>query len=119
MVGVHRLLQAAIQARLSETDERRWAEVAVGLLYESFPAESWEVATWPTSERLLPQVFAVAGHTERLGIAGEQVGLLLYRSSGYLERRRPVSAGPATRRAWSESRRGCTRTSSCRRRLVS
>jgi Tetratricopeptide repeat len=36
-IGVHRLVQAVIQARLGEESERHWAEVAVGLLRASFP----------------------------------------------------------------------------------
>jgi tetratricopeptide (TPR) repeat protein len=86
-VAVHRLVQAVIQARLGEEGERRWAEVAVGLLRESFPNSSWEVATWPISERLLPHVLAATGHAERLGVAGEQAGWLLYRASIYLRGR--------------------------------
>jgi tetratricopeptide (TPR) repeat protein len=86
-VGVHRLVQAVIQARLGEEGERHWAEVAVGLLRERFPNESWEVAIWPTCERLLPQVLAVAGHAERLGVDGEQAGWLLDRASRYLRER--------------------------------
>jgi hypothetical protein len=31
-VGVHRLVQEVLQARLGEEGERRWADVAVGLL---------------------------------------------------------------------------------------
>jgi hypothetical protein len=86
-VSMHRLVQAVIQARSGEEGERRWAEVAVGLLRESFPNDSWEVATWPTCERLLPHLLAVAGHAERLGIAAEQAGWLLDRASAYLRER--------------------------------
>jgi hypothetical protein len=64
-LGVHRLVQAVLQARLDADGERAWAEAAVGLLRASFPNESWDPATWPACERLLPQVLAVAGHAER------------------------------------------------------
>jgi tetratricopeptide (TPR) repeat protein len=86
-VGVHRLVQAVIQARLGEEGERRWAETAVSLLHESFPNNSREVATWPACERLLPHVLAATGHAERLGVAGEQAGWLLDRASRYLRGR--------------------------------
>jgi tetratricopeptide (TPR) repeat protein len=99
-VGVHRLVQAVIQARLGEAGERRWAEVAVGLLRESFPNESWEVAAWPTCERLLPHVLAVTGHAGRLEVAGEQSGWLLDRASTYLrERGQYRQARPIAERA--------------------
>jgi tetratricopeptide (TPR) repeat protein len=86
-VAVHRLVQAVIQARLGEEGERRWAEVAMSLLRESYPYKSWEVATWLACQRLLPHVLAVAGHAERLGVAGEEAGWLLDRASIYLHRR--------------------------------
>jgi TIR domain/NB-ARC domain len=83
-VSVHRLVQAVIQARLGEESERRWAEIAVGLLRTSFPNQIWETESWPTCERLLPLVLAVAGHAERLRVAGEPTGWLLERASRYL-----------------------------------
>jgi tetratricopeptide (TPR) repeat protein len=86
-VGLHRLVQAVIQARLGEGGERRWAEIAVSLLRASFPHNSWEVSTWPACERLLPHVLAAAGHAERLGVGGEPAGWLLDRASMYLLRR--------------------------------
>jgi tetratricopeptide (TPR) repeat protein len=86
-VGMHRLVQAVIQARLGEQGERRWAKTAVGLLRASFPNESWEVSTWPARERLLPHVVAACGHAERLGVAGEATGWLLNRVSTYLRER--------------------------------
>ena len=44
VVGLHRLVQAVIQARLGEAGERAWAEAAVNLLRAAFPNESWEVS---------------------------------------------------------------------------
>jgi hypothetical protein len=86
-LGVHRLVQAVLQARLGVDGERGWAQAAVGLLRASFPNESWEVATWERCGRLLPHALAVAGHAERLGVAGEQAGSLLDRASTYLRER--------------------------------
>jgi tetratricopeptide (TPR) repeat protein len=99
-VGVHRLVQAVIQARLGQEGERRWAEIAAGLLRESFPNESWEVAAWPACERLLPHALAAAGHAERLEMAGEAAGWLLDRASRYLlERGQYRQARPIAERA--------------------
>jgi tetratricopeptide (TPR) repeat protein len=100
MVGVHRLVQAVIQARLGKDGERHWAEVAVDLLRERFPNEGWEVATWPTCQRLLPHVLAATAHAERLGIAEEATGQLLDRASTYLrERGQYQQARPIAERA--------------------
>jgi hypothetical protein len=84
-VGLHRLVQAVIQARLGEDGERRWTRVAVGLVRQSFPDDSWEMSNWQLCERLLPQVLTVAGHAERLRVVGEQAGGLLDRASSYLQ----------------------------------
>jgi tetratricopeptide (TPR) repeat protein len=99
-LGLHRLVQAVVQARLGNAGERRWAEIGVRLLRESFPDESWEVANWPSCERLLPHVLAVTEHAERLGLAGEQAGWLLDRASNYLhERGQYRQARPIAERA--------------------
>jgi len=99
-VLVHRLVQAVIQARLGKERERRWAEIAIGLLRKRFPNDSWEVATWPTCERLLPHVLVATGHTERLEVAGEQAGWLLDRAANYLhERGQYRQARPIAERA--------------------
>jgi tetratricopeptide (TPR) repeat protein len=86
-VGLHRLVQAVIRARLGEAGERAWAQAAVDLLEAAFPNDSWEVSSWPGCELLLPHLLAVAGHGERLGIAGEAVSWLLDRASTYLRER--------------------------------
>jgi tetratricopeptide (TPR) repeat protein len=86
-VGLHRLVQAVLQARLSADGERAWAQAAVSLLRASFPDESWEVANWERCGRLLPHVLAATGHAERLGVAGERAGWLLGRASTYLRGR--------------------------------
>jgi tetratricopeptide (TPR) repeat protein len=86
-LGLHRLVQAVLQARLGADGERAWAEAAVGLLRAGYPNESWEVVTWPTCERLLPHLLAASGHAERLGVAREQAGWLLDRASTYLRER--------------------------------
>jgi tetratricopeptide (TPR) repeat protein len=99
-LGVHLLVQVVVRARLGPEDERRWGEVAVGLLHESFPDRSWEVAAWPACQRLLPHVLAAAEHTERLRVGGEHSGWLLDRASAYLRARgQPRQARPIAERA--------------------
>jgi hypothetical protein len=99
-LGVHLLVQVVVRARLGPEGERRWGEVAVGLLHKSFPDRSWEVAAWPTCQRLLPHVLAAAEHTERLRVGGEHSGWLLDRASAYLRARgQPGQARPIAERA--------------------
>jgi tetratricopeptide (TPR) repeat protein len=85
-LGLHRLVQAVIRARL-EDREGHWAQVAVELLSDAFPNDSWEVAVWPTCQQLLPHVLAATAHAERLGLASEQAGRLLDRTARYLQGR--------------------------------
>jgi tetratricopeptide (TPR) repeat protein len=104
-LGVHRLVQAVIRARLTPHEERRWTEAAVGLLFDSFPDESWEVAAWPDCQRLLPHVLASTEHAERLAVASEEAGWLLDRVSAYLLRRgQPHQALPIAERALTLTR---------------
>jgi tetratricopeptide (TPR) repeat protein len=85
-LGLHRLVQAVIRARLKD-QEGQWAQVAVELLDAAFPEDSWELDRWPTCQRLLPHVLAATEHAERLGVVSEQVGRLLDRPVHYLEGR--------------------------------
>jgi tetratricopeptide (TPR) repeat protein len=86
-LGLHRLVQAVIRARLGKDAKRHWAQAAVALLRNAFPSTSWELETWPACQQLLPHVLAAIEHAQRLSIAGEQPGWLLYRASAYLEAR--------------------------------
>jgi tetratricopeptide (TPR) repeat protein len=81
-IGLHRLVQAVIRARLSADDERHWARVAVRLVNADF--ESGGTSAWPAFERILPHLLAAAGHAERLGVAGVTVGPLFGRAASYL-----------------------------------
>jgi tetratricopeptide (TPR) repeat protein len=86
-LGLHRLVQAVIRARLGrlgDEAERQWAKASVGLLRNSFPNDSWEVAAWPACQQLLPHVLMAVDHAQRLGVAGQEVGWLLDRTSQYL-----------------------------------
>jgi tetratricopeptide (TPR) repeat protein len=98
-LSLHRLVQAVIRARLGE-QEGRWAEAAVGLIDAAFPQESWELASWPTCQWLLPHLLAVTEHAERLKLTGEQTSDMLDRASRYLRGRgQPWQARPLADRA--------------------
>jgi tetratricopeptide (TPR) repeat protein len=86
-VWLHRLVQAVIQARLGDAGERAWAEIAVRLLRESFPNDSWEARNWPDCARLLPHLLAATGHAQRLRVAEEATSWLLDRAATYLRDR--------------------------------
>jgi tetratricopeptide (TPR) repeat protein len=98
-LGLHRLVQAVIRARL-EDREGRWVHIAVELIDAAFPKDSWELTTWPTCQRLLAHLLAVVDHAERLNVASELTGGLLHRASVYLRGRgQPRQAHPLAERA--------------------
>jgi TIR domain/NB-ARC domain len=95
-LGVHLLLQVVVRARLGLEGERRWGEVAVGLLRKSFPDRSSDMEAWPACQRLLPHVLVAVEHAERLKVAQEEASWLLDRTSAFLRGRGQV-AKPAPR----------------------
>ncbi|GIH01602.1 FxSxx-COOH system tetratricopeptide repeat protein [Plantactinospora mayteni] len=99
-VGMHRLVQVVVRARLDHTEMAFWATTAVKLIRTVFPDDSGEVSTWPECQRLLPHLLAVTHHAQRLNICGEQTGWLLDRASTYLRQRGQYrQAEPLARRA--------------------
>jgi tetratricopeptide (TPR) repeat protein len=103
-LGLHRLVQAVIRARLDDA-ESHWAQAAVALLRDTFPDSSWEVETWPACQQLLPHVLAAVEHAQRLDIAGEQGGWLLHQAATYLdERGQYQEAKPLAKRALNLTR---------------
>jgi tetratricopeptide (TPR) repeat protein len=120
-IGVHRLVQAVMRARLDADRERQVAACVVGILRAAFPNQSWETTTWGECERLLPQVLAVCEHAERLAVAGDQAGWLLDRASSYLRGRGQYSqALPLAQRAvvMTEAALGADHVEALRRRDV-
>ncbi|MFG1872444.1 FxSxx-COOH system tetratricopeptide repeat protein [Micromonospora arborensis] len=101
-IGMHRLVQAVVQARLNRRDEISWVTTAVTLIRGVYPIHSWEPQSWPSCQQLLVHVLAVTEHAERLSICGEQAGWLLDRASAYLRERGDYRrAEPLARRALS------------------
>jgi len=86
-LSVHRLVQAVVRDRLSEEDEKRWAETAVAILSAAFPFESNNVQTWPLSSRLLPHALAAAAHAEAREVSPEKTSLILNQTGLYLRGR--------------------------------
>ena len=108
-IGVHRLVQAVVRARLAPEQEADAAATAVGLIWKAFPRDSWEAATWPACARVLPHLLAVCEHAERLHVAGEQTGRLLNRASTYLYERGQYGQALAACRALHRGHRSDAR----------
>ncbi|MBA1341611.1 MAG: Photosystem I assembly protein Ycf3 [ANME-2 cluster archaeon] len=83
-LSVHRLVQAVVRDRLSEDDEKRWAETAVALLSAAFPFYSDDTRTWHQCSRLLPHALAAADHAEVREVAPEKTSQILNQTGLYL-----------------------------------
>jgi tetratricopeptide (TPR) repeat protein len=86
-IGMHRIVQAVIRARLTPEEESQLARTAGELVWLAFPREGWEITTWPDCARLLPHALSVCEHAQRLHIAGWQTGRLMNRVASYLYER--------------------------------
>jgi tetratricopeptide (TPR) repeat protein len=86
-LSLHRLVQAVAQDRLSQQDQRTYAEAAARLVNKAFPFDSDDVRTWPQCSRLLPHALAAAGHAADLHAALDAAGRLLNQSGIYLQGR--------------------------------
>jgi len=88
MLSVHRMVQAVTRDRMSQEERERWIESVVGLVNESFPLNSDEVATWAECARLLPHAFIAARYAEAMKVALDITGELLNQvGGGYLRTR--------------------------------
>ena len=86
-LSVHRLVQVVVRDRLSEDDEKRWAEIAVAILSAALPFKSSDVSTWPRCSRLLPHALAAVAHSEAREVASEKTSIILNQTGLYLRGR--------------------------------
>lgn len=75
--SIHRLVQAVMRDRMSEDDQKRWAEAAVRIVNDTFPFDSDDVRTWQECVRLLAHALAAAELSEVLQVALDATGRLL------------------------------------------
>jgi serine/threonine protein kinase/tetratricopeptide (TPR) repeat protein len=83
MLSLHRLVQAVIKDCMEADEQRRWAERAVHLVSQVFPAAD-KVTAWPRCEGLMPQVYVCLRHIEQWQLASPAAARLLDRAGLYL-----------------------------------
>jgi len=83
-LSVHRLVQAVVRHGLDRSEQQRWAEVAVRLLFAAFPVDSYELESWPTCVRLLPHALTVVQYASAFGVEPTKTVVLLNRVGDYL-----------------------------------
>ena len=86
-LSVHRLVQLVARERLSEDEQKKWAESAVRVVNEAFPSESFDVRTWPSCARLLQHALTAAEFGAGLKVAPEATGRLLNQAGLYFQGR--------------------------------
>src|SRR5205823_2523096 len=101
-VTLHRLVQAAMRARLTEREETAAVvERVTKRLDEAFPGDGYsEPKSWPRCAALLPHVMALREHALWVGGLAEAGGTLLSNAGSYLHGRAAyVEAEPLKREA--------------------
>jgi tetratricopeptide (TPR) repeat protein len=86
-LSIHRMVQAVTRDSLSDTDQRKWAQVAVEIVNAAFPFDSDDVRNWSVCGRTLMHATTATQHSEVLGMASEAVGTLLNHTGRYLHGR--------------------------------
>ena len=86
-LSVHRLVQAVARDRLSDEERKRWAEVAVWLVNDTFPYQTDEFRTWDTCSILFTHALAAAGNAEWLDVAPISTQNLLVKTGLYFKGR--------------------------------
>ena len=81
-LSMHRLVQSVLRDRLNFTTQRRWAERAVQIVNQAFPAP--ESTTWSRCEQLLSHAQVCARWIEKWELVSEEAGQLLGKMGDYL-----------------------------------
>ncbi len=85
-LSVHRLVQAVTLDRLSEDDQKKWAEAAVRLVKRAFPQEDYDLRPWYECAWLVPHAMAAVAHARDLAIQCNATGKVLDEVGLYLRR---------------------------------
>jgi tetratricopeptide (TPR) repeat protein/tRNA A-37 threonylcarbamoyl transferase component Bud32 len=83
MLTMHRLVQTVLRDRMSEQEQRRWAEGAVRGVNSIFP-EGDQVASWPQCHRSMPSVRACLPLVELWSMTFPEAARLLDQAGLYL-----------------------------------
>lgn len=85
-LSVHRLVQIITRNRLEADNQRRWSQVAITLLDNSFIYDSNRMQTWKECSVLLPHTLAASSYAEDFNVALEVTSHLLNEVGLYLKK---------------------------------
>ncbi len=89
-LSIHRLVQAVARDRLSEKEQKRWAEAAVRLVFNVFPFQTDDVRNWDECSVLFPHALVVAAHAEGLDVVPKLTQSLLVKTGLYFKGRAKI-----------------------------
>jgi tetratricopeptide (TPR) repeat protein len=92
-VSVHRLLQKTIRDDAAARGDTSVAQRALGVVDDAFPEDVGQPAQWPSCERLLGSVLALAEHPPGGVEAGRRLAGLLHSACEYLQHAEPGGRG--------------------------
>ncbi len=84
-LSLHRLVQAVTRDRLTEAEQKLWAEAAFQIVNRAWPSDV--IRSWPECSHLLPHSYAVLEHVDRLKIGSPALWELLIHMWSYLDSR--------------------------------
>ncbi len=85
--SMHRTVGNLVRDRLSEAQQRTWAEAAIKLMSGVFKFESQDLTSWDYCAVLLPHAMASAFHAEANGVAPRATIDVLENAGRYLAKR--------------------------------
>ncbi|MCX6676857.1 MAG: FxSxx-COOH system tetratricopeptide repeat protein [Methanothrix sp.] len=92
LISVHRLVQAVVQDRLSDEEQRMWAESALKLVNEAFSFGQFDQETWEKCSRLSSHAFHASEHAQRLEVSSQETANLLTNLGNYLHNRMELAS---------------------------
>ena len=84
-LSVHKLVQEANIARLTNEDQKMWSEIALTLLNCAFSYDGEDVKSWNDYLRLLRHAQSAASHADRLNIMPNETSQLFKRIGLFLK----------------------------------
>lgn len=99
-LSLHRLVQAVTRDRLTEDEQKVWAQAALQTVDRAWPSGTFDIRSWLECARLLTHAYTIVEHMKRLEIESTDLAALLNRMGFYLDGRALYStAEPFYRRA--------------------
>jgi tetratricopeptide (TPR) repeat protein len=85
LLAVHRMVQAVVKSRMSDEEQKQWAEQVVRAVNAAFPSPEFE--NWDNCERLVPGAQICAALVDEYRVSSPEAARLLNQAGYYLQER--------------------------------